>query len=314
MRRLLAALLAAPTAAADSPTPPMALPGDAVAASARRRRAAPGSSAPARARRRARWRAASAPATSAPPAPAATWSPAPRARAFARALERRGLLVYAQPDTLAQPLQRAVAQTRCRCRPTTGATGSSTRRSRRRRSTADSPLIALVDAQLDTTHPEWPGGNTDAHRAVPGHRTRTAPRPPSVAAAPVNGVGDRRRLAGRARAQRAAAGGDHAARDSADADRAWRSSAGAAVINMSYGSQRALLRRSTSRCRSRSRSGIVPVAAAGNEFAEGNPLEFPASLPHVLTVAAVGRRRTSGARSSRTPTPRSTSPRPGERS
>jgi hypothetical protein len=34
--------------------------------------------------------------------------------------------------------------------------------------------------------------------------------------------------------------------------------------------------------------GIVPVAAAGNEFAEGNPLEFPASLPHVLTVAAVG--------------------------
>jgi hypothetical protein len=32
----------------------------------------------------------------------------------------------------------------------------------------------------------------------------------------------------------------------------------------------------------------VPVAAAGNEFAEGNPLEFPASLPHVLTVAAVG--------------------------
>ena len=34
--------------------------------------------------------------------------------------------------------------------------------------------------------------------------------------------------------------------------------------------------------------GIVPVAAAGNEFGEGNPLEYPASLPHVLTVAAVG--------------------------
>jgi hypothetical protein len=32
----------------------------------------------------------------------------------------------------------------------------------------------------------------------------------------------------------------------------------------------------------------VPVAAAGNEFAQGNPLEFPASLPHVLTVASVG--------------------------
>ena len=34
--------------------------------------------------------------------------------------------------------------------------------------------------------------------------------------------------------------------------------------------------------------GVVPVAAAGNEFGEGNPLEFPASLPHVLTVAATG--------------------------
>jgi hypothetical protein len=32
----------------------------------------------------------------------------------------------------------------------------------------------------------------------------------------------------------------------------------------------------------------VPVAAAGNEFQDGNPLEFPASLPHVITVAAVG--------------------------
>ena len=32
--------------------------------------------------------------------------------------------------------------------------------------------------------------------------------------------------------------------------------------------------------------GIIPVAAAGNEFEAGNPLEFPASLPHVVTVAA----------------------------
>ena len=30
------------------------------------------------------------------------------------------------------------------------------------------------------------------------------------------------------------------------------------------------------------------MAAAGNELAEGNPLLFPASLPHVITVAAVG--------------------------
>ena len=29
------------------------------------------------------------------------------------------------------------------------------------------------------------------------------------------------------------------------------------------------------------------MAAAGNEFAQGNPLDFPACLPHVLTVAAI---------------------------
>ena len=34
--------------------------------------------------------------------------------------------------------------------------------------------------------------------------------------------------------------------------------------------------------------GAVPVAAAGNEFEDGNPLEFPASLPHVITVSAIG--------------------------
>ena len=34
-------------------------------------------------------------------------------------------------------------------------------------------------------------------------------------------------------------------------------------------------------------AGVTLVAAAGNEFDEGNPLEFPASLPHVITVAAL---------------------------
>ena len=32
--------------------------------------------------------------------------------------------------------------------------------------------------------------------------------------------------------------------------------------------------------------GIIPVAAAGNEFEQGNPLEYPANLPHVVSVAA----------------------------
>jgi subtilisin family serine protease len=57
------------------------------------------------------------------------------------------------------------------------------------------------------------------------------------------------------------------------------------VINMSYSSP--------SRCAAEwvqiyfaYAKGIIPVAAAGNEFESGNPLEFPASLPHVVTVAA----------------------------
>jgi hypothetical protein len=72
----------------------------------------------------------------------------------------------------------------------------------------------------------------------------------------------------------------------------------AAVINMSYGS--ASLCRAEYRALQRAvRHGIVPVAAAGNEFGAGNPLEFPASLPHVLTVGAVDASLTSSPFSNR---------------
>jgi subtilisin family serine protease len=70
--------------------------------------------------------------------------------------------------------------------------------------------------------------------------------------------------------------------------------AGAEVINMSYGS-RTLCRAEYHALQRAVRRGIVPVAAAGNEFAAGNPPEFPASLPHVLTVAAVNARLDSSA-------------------
>ena len=212
-----------------------------------------------------------------------------RARAFAGALRRSGLLVYAQPDTLGHAAPGRPE------RPAVGRAG------RWRAKVVDpalvpppvtptSPLIALVDAQLDPTHPEFAGGHTTTTAAVPvtiSHGTATA----SVAAAPVNGVGHRRRLARRAGAERAAAGRDHLRAARPTRSRAAIQS-GAAVINMSYGStelcypEYVALQFAVAR-------GIVPVAAAGNEFAEGNPLEFPASLPHVLTVAALGPGNTS---------------------
>jgi subtilisin family serine protease len=117
------------------------------------------------------------------------------------------------------------------------------------------------------------------------HGTATA----SVAAAPKNGVGILGVWPG-ARAVNVpletVPGSDGAITCAASGDAIEAATkTGAAVINMSYGS--------VNRCVPEwiqiyfaFAKGIVPVAAAGNEFESGNPLEFPASLPHVVTVAA----------------------------
>jgi subtilisin family serine protease len=60
----------------------------------------------------------------------------------------------------------------------------------------------------------------------------------------------------------------------------------AAVINMSYGSPSKCVAEEREINRA-VRAGAVPVAASGNGFQDGNPLEFPASLAHVLTVGAI---------------------------
>ena len=156
--------------------------------------------------------------------------------------------------------------------------------------TPQSPLIALVDAAADTTHPEWTGDPNFA-TAVPGtavtnlHGTATA----AVAAAPANGIGILGVWPG-ARALnvplKTVPGTDGEISCDASAEAIGQAiAAGAAVINMSYGS--------TAECTAEKiqiyyavARGAIPVAAAGNEFKEGNPLEFPASLPHVVTVAA----------------------------
>ena len=282
---LAAALLAAPATASAAPPPklPTALPGDATIASVQADRstwivgARPSARADAIAQRFG--------ARKVGPAQTGGYVLArARARGFADALKRAGLYVYSQPNTLAAPLAtvpndplsatpynwRAMVADPALTPPPVVPT---------------SPLIALVDAQLDRSHPEFATSNTATIPQFPvtiAHGTATA----SVAAAPQNGRG----IVGvwpNARALNVPLPEEITC--SASAKQITKAIANAAaVINMSYGS-RGLCTPEYMALQLAVKRGIVPVAAAGNEFAEGNPLEFPASLPHVLTVAAVDR-------------------------
>jgi hypothetical protein len=210
-----------------------------------------------------------------------------RARAFAGELRKRHLLVYAQANvyrrTLAVPDDPlSVAPNNWRAKVADPLLDPPP-------VTPQSPLIALVDAAADPTHPEWT--NDPNFTVLPGtpvtdsHGTATA----AVAAAPQNGVGILGVWPGARTLNvplKTVPGTDGEITCDASGDAiAAAVQNGASVINMSYGSP--------SRCAAEwvqiyfaFAKGIIPVAAAGNEFESGNPLEFPASLPHVVTVAA----------------------------
>jgi subtilisin family serine protease len=209
--------------------------------------------------------------------------PRGRARALAAALRSRGLLDYAEPNRLAERAQ-APAQDDP-LTPFTWWRASVVGDAVPPAVTSSSPLIAVVDTRIDETHPEIAGSGI---KAAPGgqvkdfHGTATT----TVAAAPANGVGFLGVWPGaRALNLPLADGADISCAESARGiARAIR--AGADVLNMSYGS--------VQRCTTEEhqilravKARAVPVAAAGNEFQQGNPLEFPASLAHVITVAAI---------------------------
>jgi hypothetical protein len=205
------------------------------------------------------------------------------ARALAADLRAEGLLRYAEPDrysvraqsqapapdplSAASPWRDRIVDPALAPPPVTDS----------------GPLLALVDSQLDPTHPEFQSGNiatTGGQSLSDFHGTATA----AVAAAAANGVGNLGVYPG-ARALNVALPSRILCSDSArqiDAARRARAS----VINMSYGSQEECVTESDAIQRA-VRAGIVPVAASGNDFDNGNPDEFPASLPHVLTVAAL---------------------------
>jgi hypothetical protein len=204
-----------------------------------------------------------------------------RATALATALKARGLLAYAEPNRVSVRAQAPAPDplsplSNWRDRVVGSAVPPAV--------TASSPLIALVDSQLDRTTPELAASpniqTTGGQPLIDFHGTATA----SVVAAAANGVGNLGVWPG-ANALNVSLPPTILCSDSTRQIAA-ATRAHAAVINMSYGSQ--------SRCTAEAdaiqhavKEGAVPVAASGNEFDQGNPLEFPASLPHVLTIAAL---------------------------
>jgi subtilisin family serine protease len=212
-----------------------------------------------------------------------------QARAFAAALRRRHLLVYAQANVYRKAL--AIPNDPLSAPPNDWRAQVVSSAPDPPLVTPQSPLIALVDAAADPTHPEWTGDPN--FTTIPGtpvtspHGTATA----AVAAAPQNNIGILGVWPGARTLNvplKTVPGTDGEISCDASGDAIARAvESGASVINMSYGSP--------SRCAAEwvqiyfaVAKGIIPVAAAGNEFESGNPLEFPASLPHVVTVAAVG--------------------------
>ena len=158
-----------------------------------------------------------------------------------------------------------------------GAPRSSTRRLVPPPVTPQSPLLALVDSTADVSHPEFAGGNLSTLGGFPlesAHGTETA----AIAAAPKNDVGILGVWPGMRAVNVALPNEIRCANSVTGIARAIEQ--GAAVINMSYGSPAPCFAEYV-QLQIATAKGITLVAAAGNELAAGNPLLFPASLPHV---------------------------------
>jgi hypothetical protein len=281
MRRLtllttLLVVLALPGAASAAvPRPPMVLPGDAHAAASGSHwivGARPGGAAAAVASRHGARRIGTGSYLVA----------SGRARELAAALKARGLLLYAEPDRLEHrtqtpapdPLDAKAAWRGAIVDPSLVPPPV----------TDTSPMLALVDATADVSHPEFEGGHLSTLGGFPmetGHGTETA----AVAGAPKNDRGILGVWPGMRELNVSLPNEIRCANSVTGIARAIEQ--GASVINMSYGATEPCYAEYV-QLQVATAKGITLVAAAGNELADGNPLLFPASLPHVLTVAAVG--------------------------
>ncbi len=150
--------------------------------------------------------------------------------------------------------------------------------------------VTIVDAGMDTSHPEFLNRpntvtmNPQEPAPIGGnHGTMVA----SLVAAPVNGVG----LAGiypdaLLRSWDAAKGQGTALQTNEIVQGLLAAAAnGPGVVNLSLGANRndPAIEQAVYTAISK---GTLVVAASGNEGDTGNPLDYPASIPHVLTAAA----------------------------
>ena len=151
--------------------------------------------------------------------------------------------------------------------------------------TPSSPLLAIVDDPVDLTHPEFGGSAVKTLGQVAprsSHGVATA----AIAGAPKNNAGIIGVWPGMRVLNVPLPNPRYTCSDRIEAISA-AIRAQPAVISLEYGARRlcfgeyVMVQLATGR-------GIVVVAGAGNTYAHGNNPEFPATLPHVLTVAAIG--------------------------
>jgi hypothetical protein len=161
--------------------------------------------------------------------------------------------------------------------------------------------VTIVDSGLDLTHPEFAGrpNTTPANpQSVEGEDEFHGTSVSSVIGAPANGIG----LVGvypQAVLTSWDASQDGLLRGS-DVIAGIEAAVGPGVLNLSIGSTFSDPIEDQAVLHAYGR-GVVIVAAAGNEGAEGSPRGFPASLPHVFTVGATDQTDQTTFFSSRSP-------------
>lgn len=201
--------------------------------------------------------------------------PTARARALASALRAQALLRFSEPDRVGR--REDVEDDFTNWRSTVVAPRLSPPPT-----DAKSPLVAVLDSPVDLGHPDL-GGVRQSRPDAPFDEHGTAVA--SLVSAPRNGFGMVGVWPG-APTVVIPTGDETSIACSESVDSIFDAvDAGASIVNMSYGSPDQCFAQELALGMARS-DDVVSVAAAGNEFAAGNDLSFPAASPHVLSVAA----------------------------